>query len=94
MFGYSQGIIATVQVQPPFIKRMYHKNVNLEQVQAGDTGIDPFVQAITVSCLNITALFASIVAAYIYDILGRRMSVRIGTIIYLEATSIHPIWQH
>jgi hypothetical protein len=44
MFGYSQGIIATVQVQPPFIKRMYHKTVTLEQIQAGNDGIDPFVQ--------------------------------------------------
>jgi hypothetical protein len=44
MFGYSQGIIATVQVQPPFIKRMYHKNVNLEQTQAAGAGVDPFVQ--------------------------------------------------
>jgi sugar porter (SP) family MFS transporter len=41
-----------------------------------------------VSCLNITALFASIVAAYICDILGRRMSVRIGAVVYLIATFI------
>jgi hypothetical protein len=44
MFGYSQGIIAAVQVQPPFIKRMYHKTVTLDQIQAGNTGIDPFIQ--------------------------------------------------
>ena len=39
--------------------------------------------AITVSCLNITALIASLLAAYVCDILGRRQSVRIGAIIYL-----------
>jgi hypothetical protein len=46
MFGYSQGVIAAVQVQPPFIKRMYHKTVTLEQLQAGEVGIDPFVQGV------------------------------------------------
>ncbi|KAH7931278.1 general substrate transporter [Leucogyrophana mollusca] len=88
MFGYGQGIMAAVQVQPSFIKRMYGKTVTLDQVQAGNTGIDPLVQAITVSCLNITALFASIAAAYICDHLGRRASVRVGAIMYLIAAFI------
>ena len=44
--------------------------------------------AIVVACLNVTALLASICAAYICDILGRRMSVRIGAIIYLLAAFI------
>ncbi|EGO01631.1 hypothetical protein SERLA73DRAFT_166182 [Serpula lacrymans var. lacrymans S7.3] len=74
MFGYSQGIIAAAQVQP--------------SVQAGDTGVEPFTQAITVACINITALLASFGAAYVCDILGRRMSVRIGAIIYLIAAFI------
>src|ERR1700761_8812985 len=38
--------------------------------------------AITVSCLNITALFSALFSAYVCDILGRRMSVRIGAVIY------------
>ena len=38
--------------------------------------------AITVSCLNITALFSSLFSAYVCDVLGRRMSVRIGAVIY------------
>lgn len=40
------------------------------------------------ACLNITALLAALAAAYICDVLGRRMSVRIGAIIYLVAALI------
>ncbi|KAH0840104.1 general substrate transporter [Lanmaoa asiatica] len=88
MFGYGQGIIAAVQVQPSFIHRMFGRTVTLAQIQAGNTGVDPWVQAITVSCLNITAFFASFLAAYICDIMGRRMSVRLGAIMYLIAAFI------
>ncbi|KAG8218823.1 general substrate transporter [Butyriboletus roseoflavus] len=88
MFGYGQGIIAAVQVQPSFIHRMFGKTVTIAQIQAGDTGVDPWVQAITVSCLNITAFFASFLAAYICDVMGRRMSVRLGAIMYLIAAFI------
>ena len=43
MFGYSQGIIAANQVQPSFIKRMFGKEVTMEQVQTSTTGVNPFV---------------------------------------------------
>ncbi|KAH6910487.1 general substrate transporter [Coprinopsis sp. MPI-PUGE-AT-0042] len=43
--------------------------------------------AIVVACLNITALIASFACAYICDSLGRRMSVRIGALIYLHSSS-------
>ncbi|PPQ92566.1 hypothetical protein CVT25_010519 [Psilocybe cyanescens] len=88
MFGYSQGIIAAAQVQPSFIRRMYGKDVTLEQVQAGVEGVDVFMQAIVVACLNLTALVASFAAAYICDSLGRRMSIRIGGIVYFIASII------
>ncbi|GBE81967.1 Probable glucose transporter rco-3 [Sparassis crispa] len=88
LFGYSQGVIAAVQVQPPFIKRFFGRSVTIEQIQAGTTGVDPYVQAITVACLNITALFAALGSAYVCDILGRRMSIRIGAFIYLVAAFI------
>ncbi|KAH9077386.1 general substrate transporter [Lactarius deliciosus] len=74
MFGYSQGTIAANQVQPSFIKRMFGKDVTMEQIQTSETGVDPFIVAITVSCLNITALFSALFSAYICDVLGRRMS--------------------
>jgi hypothetical protein len=46
MFGYSQGIIAAAQVQPSFIRRMYGKNVTLQQVQNGSDGVNVFLQGI------------------------------------------------
>ncbi|KAF9477619.1 hypothetical protein BDN70DRAFT_810383 [Pholiota conissans] len=88
MFGYSQGIIAAAQVQPSFIRRMYGSDVTLQQIQAGDDGIDVFTQAIVVACLNLTALLASYLSAYICDIMGRRTSIRIGGILYLVASLI------
>ncbi|KAI0047303.1 general substrate transporter [Auriscalpium vulgare] len=88
MFGYSQGIIASNQVQPSFIKRMFGKDVTMAQIQADDTGVNDFVVAITVACLNITALFAALGSAYLCDILGRRMSVRIGAVVYLLSAFI------
>lgn len=45
MFGYSQGIIAGVQVQPRFIERMYGvRGVTTEMIANGEVGIDPFLQ--------------------------------------------------
>jgi len=43
MFGYSQGIIAANQVQPSFIKRMFGKDVTMEQIQTSTTGVNPFL---------------------------------------------------
>ncbi|KAH9045617.1 general substrate transporter [Lactarius pseudohatsudake] len=88
MFGYSQGTIAANQVQPSFIKRMFGKDVTMEQIQTSETGVDPFIVAITVSCLNITALFSALFSAYVCDVLGRRMSVRIGAVIYFVSAFI------
>ncbi|KAG2051358.1 general substrate transporter [Suillus hirtellus] len=88
MFGYGQGSIAAAQVQPSFIRRMFGKEVTMAQIQAGQTGVDPFIQAITVACLNLTALLASFIAAYLCDLLGRRMSVRIGGVMYFIAALI------
>ena len=50
-----------------------------------DVLVDNFPVAITVSCLNITAFLSSLFAAYICDIMGRRMAVRLGGIVYLIA---------
>jgi hypothetical protein len=43
MFGYSQGIIAANQVQPSFIKRMFDKDVTMEQIQTSTTGVNTFL---------------------------------------------------
>ena len=43
MFGYSQGVIAGNQVQPSFIKRMFGKDVTMEQIETGETGVNPLI---------------------------------------------------
>jgi hypothetical protein len=43
MFGYSQGVIAANQVQPSFIKRMFGKDVTMEQIQTSTTGVNPYL---------------------------------------------------
>jgi hypothetical protein len=47
MFGYGQGSIASAQVQPSFIYRMFGKEVTMAQIQAGQTGVDPITQGLT-----------------------------------------------
>ncbi|KAH9952224.1 general substrate transporter [Amylocystis lapponica] len=86
LFGYSQGVIAALQVQPPFLKRFFGKTVTMQQIQDGNTGVDPYVQGTT--SVYADALVAAFGAAYICDILGRRMSIRIGALIYLIAAFI------
>jgi hypothetical protein len=56
LFGYSQGITATSQVQPNFILRMFHETVTEQQVQLGQVGINPFTQGLS-SCPR--AIFSS-----------------------------------
>ncbi|KAF8326663.1 uncharacterized protein EI90DRAFT_2999241 [Cantharellus anzutake] len=86
MFGYSQGTIASILVQPPFIRDIFGVNVTLEQVNNLETGVSDTTQSITASCLNLTALFAALVAAVLCDMIGRRHVVRLGGIIYLIAS--------
>jgi hypothetical protein len=43
MFGYSQGTIAANQVQPSFVKRMFGKDATMEQIETGETGVDPLI---------------------------------------------------
>lgn len=52
MFGYSQGAIASLQVQPSFIHRFFGQDVTLEQVQQDNTGVDPYVQGMPVPQLT------------------------------------------
>lgn len=43
MFGYSQGIMASNAVQPGFLKTIFGVDVSLDQIQSGDTGVDPWL---------------------------------------------------
>ncbi|CAK5261806.1 unnamed protein product [Mycena citricolor] len=88
LFGYSQGVTAAFQVQPNFIHRMYGQGVSVEEVKMGDMEVWPLLPALMVACLNITALFAALLSAYLSDYLGRRLTIRIGGAIYLGASII------
>ncbi|KAJ7439368.1 general substrate transporter [Mycena latifolia] len=88
LFGYSQGVTAAFQVQANFIHRMYGKEVTWEEIQMRETGVPPYIPAIMVACLNITALFGALGSAYLSDYLGRRISIRIGAFIYFVASII------
>lgn len=60
MFGYAAGVIAANHVQPSFLKRMYHVDVTLEQIQAGETGVNEYL---------VGALYDVIVFVYISNAL-------------------------
>ena len=59
----------------------------LQRCPAGTSSVTT-IAAITVSCLNIAALFSALGSAYVCDILGRRMSVRISAVIYFVSALI------
>ncbi|KAJ7736582.1 general substrate transporter [Mycena maculata] len=91
LLGYSQGITAAFQVQPSFIHRIYGTKVTTKQIEDGTAGIPPLLPAILIACLSITALFATLGSAYVSDILGRRISIRIGAVLYLIACKHPPL---
>ncbi|KAJ7597801.1 hypothetical protein C8J56DRAFT_1041974 [Mycena floridula] len=65
-----------------FIHPMFGKTVVLVQIQVGETGVNIWLQAISVACADITSIFASVAAAYLNDTFGRRVAIRIGAIVY------------
>ncbi|KAJ7486560.1 general substrate transporter [Mycena latifolia] len=91
LLGYSQGITAAFQVQPSFIERIYGVKVTAKQIKKGTTGIDPVLPAIMIASLSITALFSALGSAYASDFLGRRITIRIGAVLYLIASCIQMI---
>ncbi|KAJ6600960.1 general substrate transporter [Mycena vulgaris] len=91
LLGYSQGITAVFQIQPSFIQCIYGVTVTSEQIKNGTTGIDPRLPAIMDVCLSIAALFSALGSAYASDHLGRRISIRVGAVLYLIASCIQMI---
>lgn len=69
-----------------WIQPCWVSDVTFVSFRSTDPGLN--ITAITVACLNITAAISAMGAAYVCDILGRRMSVRIGAVIYFFASFI------
>ncbi|KAF7316433.1 General substrate transporter [Mycena indigotica] len=89
LFGYSQGVTAAFQVQPNFDTKMFAQGrlITTENIKLRETEIPPILPAVFVSCINLSALCAALVAPSL-DPLGRRNSIRIGAFIYLVASII------
>ncbi|KAJ7575186.1 hypothetical protein C8J56DRAFT_1063682 [Mycena floridula] len=63
MSGNRFCITATFSVESNFIRRMFGKTVDEHQIQVGETGVNIWLQAISVACADITSIFASVAAA-------------------------------
>ncbi|KAJ7148556.1 hypothetical protein C8R43DRAFT_1129173 [Mycena crocata] len=52
---------------------------------------DPVLPAILIACLGLTAFFAALGSAYVSNYLGRRVSIRIGAVLYLMPSCLQMI---
>ncbi|KAJ7597865.1 hypothetical protein C8J56DRAFT_1042036 [Mycena floridula] len=67
---------------------MFGKTVDQCQIQVGETGVNIWLQAISVACADITSIFASVAAAYLNATFGRRVAIRLGAISTLAVLQI------
>ncbi|KAJ7632879.1 general substrate transporter [Roridomyces roridus] len=91
LFGFSQGIIATFQLQATFLNQFYGITISLEEMEQGTAHIPRLLPAIFIATLGIAAFFTSIASAYVLDYAGRRRSIQIGASFYLVASLIQII---
>ncbi|KAJ7597815.1 hypothetical protein C8J56DRAFT_921084, partial [Mycena floridula] len=77
----SRIVLSLFQIHP-----MFGKTVDEHQIQVGETGVNIWLQATSVACADITSIFASVAAAYLNDIFGRRVAIRIGAIVHFLTT--------
>ncbi|KAK5999208.1 Major facilitator-type transporter ecdD [Cladobotryum mycophilum] len=84
LFGYDQGIVAGLLVNPVFLSRFF------ADYGANDAGgvINPSITGIFVSCLQVSAAIGSLIAGRLGDMIGRKKCVRIGGFIYFVAAFI------
>ncbi|KAF7527876.1 hypothetical protein G7054_g10310 [Neopestalotiopsis clavispora] len=85
LFGYDQGIVAGLLVNPTFVARFF-----ADYGGAGGTSdhVDPSVTGILVACLQISAAVGSLIAGRVGDIVGRKKCVRFGAFIYFATAFI------
>ncbi|KAH7033994.1 general substrate transporter [Macrophomina phaseolina] len=85
LFGYDQGIMAGLLVNPIFVQRFFSDHGAHE----GSTdGVDPSITGITVACLQASAAVGSLLAGRLGDIMGRKQCVRTGAFIYFACAFI------
>ncbi|KAI1498885.1 putative MFS sugar transporter [Biscogniauxia marginata] len=85
LFGYDQGIVAGLLVNPVFIARFFKDYGGAD----GTTdNIDPTITGILVACLQLSAAVGSLIAGRLGDIVGRKKCVRFGGFIYFATAFI------
>ncbi|GME54322.1 MFS sugar transporter [Neofusicoccum parvum] len=85
LFGYDQGIMAGLLVNPVFVKRFFSAHGGADGIHGN---VDPSITGITVACLQASAAIGSLVAGRLGDIIGRKKCVRIGAFIYFVCAFI------
>ncbi|OJJ31253.1 hypothetical protein ASPWEDRAFT_45219 [Aspergillus wentii DTO 134E9] len=80
LFGYDQGIIAGLLVNPVFVSRFFKDHGG---ASGSSDDVNPSVTGIMVACLQASAILGALLAGRLGDIVGRKKCVRIGGFIYL-----------
>ncbi|KAJ7650930.1 general substrate transporter [Roridomyces roridus] len=91
LFGYSQGLIASFQLQPTFLNQFYGTKISLAGIEEGTEEIPRVLPAVFIATLGITAFFTALASAYVLDYAGRRRSIQIGAVFYLVASLVQII---
>ncbi|KAJ6439253.1 high-affinity glucose transporter [Purpureocillium lavendulum] len=79
LFGYDQGIIAGLLVNPVFISKFFS---SYGAADGSSDNINPSITGIFVACLQVSAAVGSLVSGSLGDMIGRKKCVRLGGFIY------------
>ncbi|KAA8917593.1 hypothetical protein TRICI_000286 [Trichomonascus ciferrii] len=79
MYGFDQGILAGLLVNPVFVERFYKDHI----LENGE--VDPKITGISVACLQACCFVTVLTCFKLVDVIGRRNCVRVGGLIYFTA---------
>ncbi|KAF7540714.1 hypothetical protein G7054_g1176 [Neopestalotiopsis clavispora] len=85
LFGYDQGIMAGLLVNPVWIRTFFSDYGGAD----GTTdNVDTNLIGITVACLQVAAALTAFASGHLCDLLGRKRCVRLGGFLYLVTAFI------
>ncbi|RGP69697.1 mfs sugar transporter [Fusarium sporotrichioides] len=85
LFGYDQGIVAGLLVNPIFVSRFFKDFGGAEGIS---DHVNPSITGILVACLQVSAAIGSLIAGSLGDMIGRKKCVRLGGFIYFVSAFI------
>ncbi|UNI22174.1 hypothetical protein JDV02_008087 [Purpureocillium takamizusanense] len=85
LFGYDQGIVAGLLVNPVFLARFFR---DYGGADGTSDNIDPSITGILVACLQVSAAVGALIAGPFGDMVGRKKSVRVGGFIYFATAFV------